>query len=156
MNRAREILEEYVGSGMLMQISTVAANGNPAVCSVWYCVQFRPDRLYFISKQDREHSANIRSDRRTAGAIVTIPLSGLGQRVRGVTFKGTARELEIAASEEVEKFIHRWPRSREALKFDNAADLAVSSRIYEISVSEWILFDEEEFPGAPRQIICAE
>src|SRR6266699_5956398 len=112
MDTARSVLEEYDASGKLMQVATLSENGKPAVCHVLYHCGFRPDRLFFISRRDRDHSANIRRDERVAGGIVAIPLSGLGQIVRGVTFKGQARELNADASAELEGFLGRWPGAR--------------------------------------------
>jgi uncharacterized protein YhbP (UPF0306 family) len=156
VNAAREALEQYVAAGMLMQVATVSASGDPAVCHVWYHAVFRPDQLYFMSRRDRAHSANLRDDPRVAGGIVTIPLSGLGQVVRGVTFKGRARELDIAATAEITAFTRRWPGARNALDGQKPSNPDTSSRLYEITVSEWVLFDEEGFRGSPRRVVLAE
>jgi hypothetical protein len=155
MDTARKILEEYVTSGKLMQVATLSGDGCPAVCNVWYRARFQPDRLYFISRQDREHSVNILSDERVAGGIVAIPLSGLGQTVRGVTFKGHARELGAEARTELEGFLERWPRAGDTITPDKVASGETPSRLYEIRVSEWVLFDEEMFRESPRQVIAA-
>jgi uncharacterized protein YhbP (UPF0306 family) len=151
---ARGLLESYVRAGKLMQVATVSGDGNPAVCNVWYSTQFGPDRLYFISRPDRDHSANVRSREHVAGGVVHIPLVGLGQKVTGVTFKGTARELSSTDHAAIEGFLSRWPAAR-----DSIADPALSaeqqvSRLYEISVSEWVLFDERAFPGSPRRVLA--
>jgi len=150
---ARTVLEEYVRSGNLMQVATVSDVGYPAVCHVWYHVWFRPDRIYFISRRDREHSANIRQDGHVAGGIVTIPLSGLGQTVRGVTFKGRARELGADARVELERFLVRWPHARNIITTERIASGDTTSRLYEIAVGEWVLFDEETFPESPRRVV---
>lgn len=155
MDEARDILEEYVRSGKLMQVATISGTGQPAVCHVWYHVQFRPDRLYFISRREREHSANIMQDRRVAGGIVTIPLTALGQTVRGVTFKGRARELAAGAALELEQFLNRWPHAREAISVESVETNRTPSRLYEIQVSEWVLFDEKMFPSEPRRTLPA-
>lgn len=153
MDAARKILEEYVTSAMLMQVATISDEGYPALCHVWYNAQFRPDSLHFISRQDRNHSANIQTNEHVAGGIVAIPLSGLGQTVRGVTFKGNARELGAEARVELESFLERWPRARDVISPDKVARLETPSRLYEIRVAEWVLFDEENFPGSPRHVI---
>jgi uncharacterized protein YhbP (UPF0306 family) len=150
MDTARTVLEEYVKTGKLMQVASVSAIGYPAVCHVWYRAQFRPDKLYFISRHDREHSANIRQNRQVAGGIVAIPLSGLGQTVRGVTFKGQARELGVDAGRELEAFLERWPNAQSIISIKRIAENDTPSRLYEISIDEWVLFDEETFPESPR------
>ncbi len=156
MKDARKVLEEYVCAGMLMQISSVTDTGHPSLCHVWYRVQFRPDRLYFISRRDRVHSLNIRRDERVAGGIVAIPLTGLGQAVTGVTFKGSASELDAAAEEELEGFLVRWPLARASITSERVARNDTVSRLYEIRVDEWVLFDEKAFPESPRREIPAE
>jgi uncharacterized protein YhbP (UPF0306 family) len=156
MEAARKILEEYVNHGMLMQVCSISETGNPALCHVWYRAQFRPDRLYFISRYDRAHSVNIRRDGRVAGGIVTIPLTGLGQKVTGVTFKGRASELSTNAHAKIEEFLIRWPQARSSITTDLIARDDTPSRLYEIRVDEWVLFDEEAFPGSPRRTVPAE
>ncbi|HSV66738.1 MAG TPA: pyridoxamine 5'-phosphate oxidase family protein [Mycobacteriales bacterium] len=153
---ARRILEEYVSDGKLMQVSSVSETGCPALCHVWYHVQFRPDRLYFISRRDRAHSDNIRRDERVAGGIVTIPLIGLGQKVTGVTFKGRASELGVSAQDKLEEFLVRWPHARNSITVNRVARDDTPLRLYEICVDEWVLFDEETFPDSPRRLVCAE
>jgi uncharacterized protein YhbP (UPF0306 family) len=144
----RRVLEDYVASGLLMQVATVTDSGNPALCHVWYDYSFRPDRVSFMSRNDRDHSHNIRLNGRIAGGIIAIELTGLGQTVRGVTFKGTARELVTAECErEIASFLQRWPAAESALTPNSP------SRLYEVRISEWLLFDEENFPDEPRRII---
>jgi len=142
----REALELYVSTGKLMQVATVSAAGEPALCHVWYRAAFRPDELYFMSRPDRAHSANVRDNQRAAGGIVTTSLTGLGQTVCGVTFKGHATQLEGDATEEIAAFTRRWPEAGTALT-------SRSSRLYRITVSEWVLFDEDRHPGSPRRVI---
>lgn len=147
-SEARQILESYVSRGRLTQIATVDAASNPAVCNVWYDYGFAPDTISFMSRHDRDHSKNIRDSERVAGAIVAIKLDALGQKVQGVTFKGVARELDPASfSKEVAKFIQRWPAAEPALTPGGV------SRLYEIAITEWVLFDELNFPDAPRQVL---
>ncbi|MGW5384106.1 pyridoxamine 5'-phosphate oxidase family protein [Nocardia sp. NPDC003963] len=146
----RGLLEEYVAGGKLMQLSTVYADGTPRVCNVWYLAAFGPDRLWFLSRQDREHSQNIRRNPAIAGAIVDIPLYELGQTARGVSFSGRAVELPGEGIEErAQAFGVRWPNAAPTLD----AMPEGASRLYEISVTEWVLFDEENYRGDPRRVI---
>lgn len=151
----RDILEEYVQAGKLMQLATLTADGSPALCHVWYACCFRPDRLCFISRPDRMHSVNICNDGRVAGGIVHISLAGLGQVVRGVTFKGLAVELSATPGDALTRFVQRWPQASKAITLDRPGAGLPASRLYEVRVTEWILFDEENFPNAPRQIVSA-
>lgn len=155
METARNLLEEYVSSGKLMQVATVSDTGHPGLCHVWYYAQFRPDRLYFISRRDRAHSANIRRDERVAGGVVAIPLTGLGQKVRGVTFTGRAAEFGAEVRDQLEAFLARWPNARKTITTERVARDDTPSRLYEIRVDEWVLFDEQAFPDSPRRTISA-
>ncbi|MEV0107667.1 pyridoxamine 5'-phosphate oxidase family protein [Nocardia sp. NPDC050799] len=146
----RELLEQYVASGKLMQLSTVDEDRTPRMCSVWYLAAFRPDRLWFLSRRDREHSRNIRRNALVAGAIVDIPLHELGQTARGVSFSGRAEELRGEGIEDwARAFGVRWPNAAPVLE----AMPEGASRLYEIAVTEWVLFDEENYRDDPRRVI---
>jgi len=154
---SRNVLEDYVLDGQLMQVATLsAAEAGPGLCSVWYDPHFGPDLVRFISRHDRQHSHAIRADPRVAGAIVAIPLTGLGQVARGVTFTGQARELPVrGVDEQISEFCRRWPNAQPAIDPHKLAAGETASRLYEIRVTEWVLFDEENFPQQPRQVIPA-
>jgi len=152
---SRRLLEDYVRSGKLMQLATLRSDGAPVLCNVWYDPHFSPDILRFISRPDRQHSANLRTDWRVAGSIIAIPLDGLGQKVRGVTFTGVCRELDhVGIDAQIRQFVDRWPTA--TLSANSLASDPASSRLYEILVAEWVLFDEVYFPGDPRQRIEAD
>ncbi len=146
----RELLEEYVADGGLMQLATVGEDGTPSVCTVWYVAAFRPDRLLFISRQDRLHSNNIRRDRSVGGAIVKDPPAELGLTGRGVSFTGYAKQLPGAGIDaEIALFARRWPGAAGVL----GAMPDTSSRMYEVCVTQWVLFDEKNFRKSPRREI---
>lgn len=154
MAEARVLLEEYVRGGKLMQLATLGDDGAPRVCSVWYDAHFAPDVLRWISRQDRVHSFNARSDSRVAGAIVAIPLKDLGQTVRGVSFAGHARELStVGIDRQVAAFVARWPAASGVLGSAEFAAGRSPMRLYEVRVAEWVLFDEENLPDDPRRVI---
>ena len=160
----RRLLVEGVGAAPLMQVATVGHTGFPAICHVWFQSGFEPDRLYFLSREDREHAGNLRNDPRVAASIALEVPAGLGDRVRGVTLSGLARELpDPALPAAAAAFIARWPRAAGALtpptppdRYPTAGNGGVAiqarSRLYEIAVAEWVLFDEVNFPDQPR--IC--
>ena len=157
MVTSRDILEDYVRSGQLMQVATLTSpDTGPGLCSVWYDAHFGPDLVRFISRHDRQHSRAIRADPRVAGAIVAIPLTGLGQVARGVTFTGRAHELpSLGIDQQIGEFCRRWPNAQPAIDPGKLAAGETPSRLYEIRVTEWVLFDEKNFPQQPRQVILA-
>ncbi|WP_024806561.1 pyridoxamine 5'-phosphate oxidase family protein [Nocardia sp. BMG51109] len=147
----RELVEDYVGDGGLMQVATVRADGSPVVCTVWYVPSFDPDRLHFISRTDRIHSANLRRNPAVGGAILHDPPAELGLTGRGLSFTGRAVELPGAGIEaEKRAFAARWPNAAGVL----GAMPDAASRLYEIAVQHWVLFDEENFPESPRREIA--
>lgn len=156
MPNERALLEHYVQAGKLMQLASLNSDGSPVVCNVWYDAHFSPDVLRFISQHSRQHSQNIRIDGRVSGGIIAVPLEGLGQAVRGVTFTGVARELPTSGIDrEVAAFVARWPRAETALHPEKLSHGEILTRLYEVTVTEWVLFDEVNFPEQPRRVIKA-
>jgi hypothetical protein len=69
-----------------------------------------------------------------------------------VSFKGTARELSIIESgRHLLPFLERWPRARDAITPERLAHGATRTRLYQVTVTEWVLFDEVDHPDQPRQ-----
>lgn len=152
----RDLLIDEVSAGNLMQLATVDQDGDPALCHVWYHARFSPDRLYFISRRDRHHCANIRRNSVVAGGVVSSVPSGLGETVCGVTFKGNAAEVPAVGFDElVNSFLTRWPRASNAITVERLERGDTPSRLYEIVITEWVLFDEGHFPEEPRRIVPA-
>jgi Pyridoxamine 5'-phosphate oxidase len=152
----RDILLNEVSAGKLMQVATLGADGSPALCHIWYRPTFAPDRLYFVSRLDRQHSVNIRADGRVAGGIVATVPGGLGDKVRGVTFQGTAVEIPARGFEDLVKaFLDRWPNASAIISVDRLERGETQARLYEITVTNWVLFDERDFPDQPRRSLPA-
>lgn len=152
----RALLEAYIEKAKLMQLSTVNRDGTPSMCQVWYSCQFDPDALFFISRKDRMHSANIRERPNVAGAVVDIPLTGLGQVVRGVTFRGVASELGPDCASQLHNFTSRWPQASEIVTVAKLAAGDTLTRLYSVKITQWILFDERHYPESPRRIVSAK
>jgi uncharacterized protein YhbP (UPF0306 family) len=150
--RPRDLLEEYVAAGKVMQLATLDPDGAPVVCHLWYAHGFRPDRLWFISRPARAHCVNLRRDPRVAGTILAIELDAVGQAVRGVSFTGSARELPTTGVEEqIRAYAGRWPTAANAIDPARLAAGHTHHRIYQIDVTGWVLYDEEHFRSQPRQ-----
>jgi uncharacterized protein YhbP (UPF0306 family) len=148
----REMLADYVRAGKVMQLSTLDGDGAPYVSNLWFASAFDPDRLYFISRPNRAHCANIRLRDRVAGAILAIELHDLGQAVRGVTFTGTAEELPtLGIDDQIGVYVRRWPSAARAIDPHRLASGEAHHRLYEIRVTGWVLYDEENFRTDPRQ-----
>jgi uncharacterized protein YhbP (UPF0306 family) len=153
--RERELVEEFVALGKLLQLATLTEAGNPVVCNVWYAARHRPDKLWFISRPSRHHSENIRQRPPVAGSIMPFSVEGLGQVARAVTFTGTARELATTGIDaELAVFLARWPQAQPTIDSPTLASGSSPSRLYEITVEEWVLFDEHSFPDQPRRVVA--
>jgi uncharacterized protein YhbP (UPF0306 family) len=153
----RELLEEYVPAGKAMQLATVRADGSPVVCNLWFAHRFAPDRLWFISRPNREHCANLRERPRVAGAVLAIALDEVGQAVRGVSFTGVGTELPTTGiDEQIAAYARRWPTAAGAIDPARMAAGETHHRVYEIAVDGWVLYDEMNFRRDPRQAVPAE
>lgn len=149
---ARTLLEDYVLGGKVMQLATTDGNGRPYVNNLWYAPALHPDRLYFISRPTRVHCDNVRRRPDVAGAILTIELADPSQPVQGVTFTAVARELPTTGIDaQIAVYATRWPTVAAAIDPARMAAGETHHRLYEVAVSEWILYDERHFRLAPRQ-----
>ncbi len=156
MAEPRELLEDYVTSGKVMQLATVRDDGSPVVCNLWFAYAFAPDRLWFISRPGREHCANIRRDGRVAGAVLAIELEDQGQPVRGVTFTGHATELPTTGIDgAIAAYAGRWPKTAPAIDPQRMAAGETHHRVYELAIDGWVLYDEANFRPQPRQPVQA-
>jgi uncharacterized protein YhbP (UPF0306 family) len=148
--RIRGLIEEYLNAAKLMQVAT-CINDQPWLAHVW----FAPDdklNLYFISRRDRRHSEEIRTQHKVAGGIVQPPFEGLGQKVRGLTFQGTAEQVGLVHLREAYGVYKRkWPQVTEHAGIDGIISNAIATRFYKIAPSLYVLFDEVNFPEQPRQ-----
>lgn len=156
MSEARRVLADYLASAKVMQLATLDATGAPAACNLWFAWSLAPDRLYFISRPNRYHCENIRNDPRVAGALLAIALENPSQKVRGVAFTGQGRELPTTGIDDaIGVYAGRWPEVARAIDPQRLASGEAHHRVYEIAVTGWVLYDEENFSGSPRQEIPA-
>jgi hypothetical protein len=152
----RELLEGYVRAGQLMQLATVRADGSPLLANLWYDPHFAPDLLRFVARHDRWHGADPAGDDRVGGSIIAVPPDTRAGTVRGVTFTGRLRQLPaVGVDAEARAFLDRWPAAEVAVDPGRLARHETPSRLYEIAVVEWILFDERRFPDESRHVLAA-
>ncbi len=143
----KKLIGDYLKEAKLMQVAT-CKNSQPWACSV-YLAYDKNWNLYWLSKPDRRHSKEIRINGKVAGTIVLPHVPG--QKVRGLQFQGTAKELVIR--EEVEHaikfYIERFKLSNNRINtiIENKDD----HLCYRIKPKLFVLFDEINFPNNPRQ-----
>jgi len=119
----------------------------------WVCeVHFASDddlNLYFCSSPQRRHSQEIAANPHVAGNIVTQ--HHLGQKVRGVYFEGVAKELENVNEGDIgyKVYSERFETGPALLSDLKAPG---GGRLYQITVSDYYLFDNYNGPSAKHQL----
>jgi len=147
----RTRIRQYFGGGQILHLATVG-NGVPWLCHVWYAMGVEEQSLVFTSNRSRRHSREILAQPRVAGGVVAIPLDGLGQRVRGISFEGHALEaVGDAMLPAYDAYAGRWPKVREMFTAKDIEAGATPMRMYVIKMSRIVLFDEVNYPSNPRQ-----
>ena len=152
---ARALLLDEVRAGKAMQLATLGADGAPAVCNLWFAASFEPDRLLFISRPSRAHCENLRRDPRVAGAVLAIQLDDPGSTAaRGVQFTGNAVELPTTGIDtQIAVYAGRWPATANAIDPGRLERGEAHHRVYQIDVTEWVLYYEANFGKDPRQTV---
>ncbi len=138
----KKLIHDYLKEAKLMQVATSKDN-QPWACSVYFAFDENL-YLYWISTPSRRHSEEIRNNAKVAGTIV-LPHTP-GDKVRGIQFQGTAKELtnkndaEIAMKNYAERFGMKPERVSAVL------DRVDPHIPYSITPDLYVLFDEKNFP----------
>jgi uncharacterized protein YhbP (UPF0306 family) len=145
------LVREYLRAGKLMQLATVS-NSQPWQSQLWYAFADDLQTVVFTSNQARRHSRELETNPRVACAVLATELTGLGQKVRGLTFEGIATEASgpnIEATYEL--YARRWPNVREMFSAAEMSTGSTAMRMYDVRVDGYVLFDEVNYPASPRQ-----
>lgn len=148
-----QLAHDYLRESKLLQLGTFSAAGDDAFAHVWFATD-RNLSLYFVSNKGRKHSEQIRAESRVVFGVVGIPLEGLGQVVRGITGRGSA--VEVSATElklAYDVYVGRWPKAEQLFPLSAMQSGESPMRVYKLVPSQLILFDEENFPQSPRQVV---
>ena len=129
-----------------MQVAT-AHDNQPWACTVYFA--YDSDwNLYWISTPDRRHSKEIISNDKVAGTIVLSHTPG--DKVRGLQFQGIAEEITNPA--DIRKL---YPYYGKRFDYMKALEEIISGknphRLYRIKPTQFVLFDEVNFPDNSRQ-----
>lgn len=131
-----QTIREYLPQVIHMSLATTAGN-KPWVCEVHYAYDDELN-LYFVSSVERRHSEEIRSNHHVAGNIVTQHF--LNQKVRGVYFEGTAKQLE-----DLEEMQHAYKtytkRYAGSPQLAQVAQAKGNARFYKVTVSDFYVLD---------------
>jgi uncharacterized protein YhbP (UPF0306 family) len=138
----------FLGKAQLMQIATLTERGTPRVCSVWYGFDENLN-MYFFSATTRNHSKDLESDNRIAGAIA-LPCAP-DDPPQGVQFAGSASLLtdEVQIKTARQSFENRI---FSAEKIDSLmANADRQHRFYKITPANFKLMDAVNFPNNSPQ-----
>lgn len=142
----RNLIEEYLKEANMLQVVT-AKDNQPWAATVYFAYDANLN-LYWLSKPDRRHSQEIRSNPKVGGVVVLAHVHG--DKVRGLQLEGKAEEMgEVGIDEALKVYSDRFWLPEEKMK----AILADKDghRVYKIQPTLFVLFDEKNFPDNPRQ-----
>jgi uncharacterized protein YhbP (UPF0306 family) len=136
---------KYLDEATMMQIVTMAGD-RPWIATVFFAADNRHN-IYWLSPASTRHSHEIARNNRVVGAI-TVPHQ-YGQPQQGLQFEGIAREVstdEIAAN--FQAYAERFDAYHRLQNILSGLD---DNRLYEIVPTDFVLWDEANFPTQPRQ-----
>lgn len=131
----------------MMQLATVA-NGQPWCCTVYF-VTDDDYNLYWASLPTRRHSQEVKNHPQVA---VAIPVKFIkGETVAGIQIEGTAEEL--TPSPEIRAITERYAAkfNRDAAWVEDCVSGQTAHRLYKLTPTSYVLFDESNFPDNPRR-----
>ncbi len=143
----KKLIKEYLSQAKMMQVATVN-NDQPWICTVYF-VADRNLNIYWISTPARRHSEEIKNHSKVAAAI---PIKYVpGEKVVGLQVEGEASLIEDA--EEIKSamrlYTDTYNRGEDWYKDFLAGKN--NHKVYKLKPRAFVIFDEESFPGDPRQ-----
>ncbi len=148
--QVEKLIRDYLKEAKLMQLATCAGD-QPWVASVWFSSD-EDLNLYFMSRNDRRHCCELRDNPRVAGGIAHPPFEKPGGKVRGLAFQGRAEEAGGPLSKAAYAYYRkRWSQALGRVKPGGVAGDFTRARVYRITPSLYVLYDEVNFPEQPRQ-----
>ncbi len=144
-----QVIKDYLEAQHMMQLATVS-EGQPWCCTVYF-VTDENYNLYWASIPSRRHSQEIKAHSRVAVAIAAKFIKG--QPVAGLQIEGQAEEL--TPSPEIRDITERYAAkfNRDATWIENFVAGNTEHRLYKLTPSAYVLFDESNFPENPRQTL---
>jgi len=147
MSRERQLLQSYLDERYMMQLATLAGD-QPWCCTVYF-VTDEAHNLYWASLPSRRHSQEIAQHPKVAAAIPVRHVNG--EPVTGVQLSGLAEVVEPAPAMRVitERYAAKFGRDDRWVE-DFVAG-RTEHRLYKLTPTELVLFDEYNFPENPRR-----
>ena len=142
------IIQDYLIKGQLMNLATSSWN-KPWITPVYYASDVNMN-IYWLSRNSRRHSQELRKNSHVAGSIV-LPVH-YGEKVRGLQFEGEAREL-TGSDAEAGRNIYKskyWIVEDRLMTVVEGKD---EQACYQLRPKTFLLYDEVNFPQNPTQIL---
>lgn len=144
--KAAELVRKYLQEKQVVQLATLGGD-QPWICNIHF-VADDGNTIYWVSKELRRHSQEIHGHQKAAvGVAVKYP----EHPVIGIQMEGDAQLVKDPA--EIEKAMKLYDRRFNVSKkfYDGVISGEEQEKMYKFTPRVIVLFDEENFPGDPRQ-----
>lgn len=142
----REHIKHHLDYKQMMQIAT-AAGEQPWICTVFF-VADEAQNIYWLSTPERRHSKEIAANPNVA---IAVPVKS-DWPVIGIQAEGTA--APVADADEVkrvmESYSAKYGKGQDF--YDNFVKGTNEHNLYKFSAKTFVLFDEVNYAGDPRQV----
>ena len=144
----KKIITEYLNEAHAMQLATFSGD-RPWCCTLFFAVDDQYN-LYWISRPESRHSREIADNPSVAGAIARPQTYDDKDRLCGLQFEGTARE--VTDTEEIRRLAHAYAaRYNRDTVGEDIANGSIPHHLYQIKPTLFQLFDRAHF-GDDTQI----
>jgi uncharacterized protein YhbP (UPF0306 family) len=148
MAALKELLQQYLPTVNIMQLATCVDN-QPWVCTVHY---YSDDslNLYWISREDRRHSQDIKQNQKVAAAVLVHENTPTENYIIGISIEGIAECIGKDVDEQVGKsYVDKLNKAPNLLPDIKSGKNP--HKFYCLKPTKIILFDTIKFPTDPRQ-----
>jgi len=148
---AKVLYTDYLIDIKLMQLAT-SRDEQPWLCNVWYVLNEDSGHFYFISRETRRHSEEIRDNPRVSCTFHKWFDGGLGEQGQALIVSGKARQLSPKECDKpYDLYAARYPKLLAFQSKEATLDESGHHFFYEIVPEEIIWWDEVNFADQPRQ-----
>lgn len=145
MANVSELVKQHLGAQRMMQIATTQ-NDRPWICTVFFVADGQQN-LYWLSAPTRRHSQLIANNPKIA---VAVPVK-FDWPVVGIQSEGTATIVQDAGEVKsvMDNYVAKYDKGQDF--YDNFVNGTNQHQLYKFTPETFVLFDEVNFAGNPRQ-----
>lgn len=147
MSELKDLIRDYLSSINIMQLAT-SADDRPWCCNLHYAVDDELN-LYWTSLPESRHSVEIAQNDLVAG-VVFAPIDTEADYLKGLQFEGRAKML-TGEEEEAGIRLYKDQLRRKDISLEDMRSGKNPHKLYMVKPSKYILFDNLNFPEAPKQ-----